>query len=206
MKTSEDPQNTEDMQSSSQASNEIQHNHQNTLVAEVPGANSGSSSNAISQNRNVSREDIELVQNLIERCLQLYMNKGEVVRTLSSRARIEPAFTTLVWKKLEEENSEFFRAYYIRLMLKRQIILFNHLLEQQCHLMKSALPPNVPVAPLHNVNTMPMGYPVLHQPAVTATGHPHFNPTASGLASCHVVNGIPAQRRFHPVCTKSENE
>lgn len=35
------------------------------------------------------------MQNLIERCLQLYMNKGEVVRTLSTRARIEPGFTTL---------------------------------------------------------------------------------------------------------------
>lgn len=35
------------------------------------------------------------VQNLIERCLQLYMTKGEVVRTLSTRARIEPGFTTL---------------------------------------------------------------------------------------------------------------
>lgn len=35
------------------------------------------------------------VQNLIERCLQLYMNKGEVVRTLSNRAQIEPGFTTL---------------------------------------------------------------------------------------------------------------
>lgn len=35
------------------------------------------------------------VQNLIERCLQLYMNRGEVVRTLSNRARIEPGFITL---------------------------------------------------------------------------------------------------------------
>ncbi|RWV99765.1 hypothetical protein BHE74_00002295, partial [Ensete ventricosum] len=35
------------------------------------------------------------VQNLIERCLQLYMNKGEVVRTLSNRARIDPGFTAL---------------------------------------------------------------------------------------------------------------
>lgn len=35
------------------------------------------------------------VQNLIEHCLQLYMNRGEVVRTLSDRARIEPGFTTL---------------------------------------------------------------------------------------------------------------
>ncbi|MQL46450.1 hypothetical protein EI019_24880, partial [Escherichia coli] len=28
-------------------------------------------------------------------CMQLYMTKGEVVRTLSTRARIEPGFTTL---------------------------------------------------------------------------------------------------------------
>ncbi|RZS22117.1 hypothetical protein BHM03_00054852, partial [Ensete ventricosum] len=49
---------------------------------------SGSASVASSNSRKV--------QNLIERCLQLYMNRGEVVRTLSSRARIEPGFTTLV--------------------------------------------------------------------------------------------------------------
>lgn len=35
------------------------------------------------------------VQNLIERCLQLYMNKEEVVKTLLNRARIDPGFTTL---------------------------------------------------------------------------------------------------------------
>ncbi|WOL02126.1 hypothetical protein Cni_G10845 [Canna indica] len=165
MKTSEfyssesaqDPQNIEDMQSSSQASNEVHQNHQNTLAAEAPGANS-------------------------------------------------------VWKKLEEENSDFFRAYYIRLKLKRQIILFNHLLEHQCHLMKSPLLPNIPLAPLHNgiqttpVNNMPMGYPVLQQPAMTATGQPHFDPTGCGLSSCHVVNGIPPHGRFHALSINSGNE
>lgn len=35
------------------------------------------------------------VQNLIERCLQLYMNKEEVVKNLLARARIDPGFTTL---------------------------------------------------------------------------------------------------------------
>ena len=35
------------------------------------------------------------VQNLIERCLQLYMNRDEVVKTLLTRARIEPGFTSL---------------------------------------------------------------------------------------------------------------
>jgi uncharacterized protein (TIGR01589 family) len=35
------------------------------------------------------------VQNLIERCLQLYMNQKEVVDTLSIEAKIEPSFTEL---------------------------------------------------------------------------------------------------------------
>lgn len=32
---------------------------------------------------------------MIERCLQLYMNRDEVVKTLLNRARIDPGFTTL---------------------------------------------------------------------------------------------------------------
>ncbi|RWW33336.1 hypothetical protein GW17_00001955, partial [Ensete ventricosum] len=35
------------------------------------------------------------VQNLIERCLQLYMNQKEVIDTLSFQAKIEPSFTQL---------------------------------------------------------------------------------------------------------------
>lgn len=94
------------------------------MATDAPGGNPGSLTVANNDNKKVSREDIELVsflatewhpstptvlrfgqlnelyillqvQNLIERCLQLYMNKGEVVRTLSTRARIEPGFTTL---------------------------------------------------------------------------------------------------------------
>lgn len=98
------------------------------------------------------------MQNLIERCLQLYMSEREAVFTLQARARVDPAFTALVWAKLEEQNGAFFRAYYTRLKLKdqvgaragaggvggapapfarplssppSQIVLFNHLLEQQ---------------------------------------------------------------------------
>ncbi|KAK7244450.1 hypothetical protein RIF29_39272 [Crotalaria pallida] len=85
--------------------------------------------------RRVSRQDIQLVQNLIERCLQLYMSQAEVVETLLNQAKIEPGFTELVWQKLEEENQEFFRAYYLRLMVKQQIQEFNRLLEQQVQLM-----------------------------------------------------------------------
>ncbi|KAI4987736.1 hypothetical protein ZWY2020_028494 [Hordeum vulgare] len=43
----------------------------------------------------MSREDVRKVQNLIERCLQLYMNQKEVIDTLSLEAKIEPSFTEL---------------------------------------------------------------------------------------------------------------
>ncbi|KAH1258004.1 hypothetical protein GmHk_03G007847 [Glycine max] len=128
--------------------------------------------------RRVSRQDIQLVQNLIERCLQLYMSQKEVVETLLAQAKIEPGFTELglrsigddagvlvhmatgiqgisetaeekvkrdgdgiskperFWQKLEEENEEFFKAYYARLVLKQQIMQFNKLLDQQVQLMQ----------------------------------------------------------------------
>lgn len=61
-----------------------------------------------------------------------------------------------MWQKLEEENADFFRAYYIRLKLKKQILLFNHLLEHQCNLMKYSMPPKVPLAPIQNgIHPMP---------------------------------------------------
>jgi len=72
-----------------------------------------------------------MVQNLIERCLQLYLTKEEVVSVLREQATIDPEFTQLIWSKLEEQNPDFFRCYYTRLKLKAQIVMFNHLLEQQ---------------------------------------------------------------------------
>ncbi|RLN27795.1 uncharacterized protein C2845_PM05G09290 [Panicum miliaceum] len=152
----QDIESKEKVQSLVQGGNEEQAEQLNTRVTDAHGRDSGSLSASSNDNKKVSREDIELVQNLIERCLQLYMNKGEVVRTLSNRARIEPGFTTLVWQKLEEENSEFFRAYYIRLKLKKQINLFNHLLEHQYNLMKYPVPQQVPFAPTPNgIHPMP---------------------------------------------------
>ncbi|XP_048231302.1 uncharacterized protein LOC8281386 isoform X2 [Ricinus communis] len=139
------------------------------------------------------------------------MNRDEVVRTLLTRARIDPGFTTLVWQKLEEENADFFRAYYIRLKLKKQILLFNHLLEHQYHLMKFPVPPKVPLAPIQNgihpmpVNNLPMGYPVLQQPPMPAPGQPHLDSMNCGISSCHVVNGVPAPENFHPIRMNSGN-
>ncbi|KAL5056553.1 hypothetical protein RYX36_037235 [Vicia faba] len=84
--------------------------------------------------RRLSRENIMAIQNLIELCLQSYMNPKEVVETLLVQAKIEPDFTQLVWQKLEEENQEFFKAYYLRLRLKEQITEFNRLLKEQAEL------------------------------------------------------------------------
>ncbi|XP_016463165.1 uncharacterized protein LOC107786232 isoform X1 [Nicotiana tabacum] len=86
--------------------------------------------------KKVSCQDIQLVQNLIERCLQLYMNQKEVANTLLHQAKIEPGFTELVWQKLEEENQEFFQAYYLRLIVKDQIQRFNDLLHRQLETMQ----------------------------------------------------------------------
>ncbi|KAF8380076.1 hypothetical protein HHK36_027546 [Tetracentron sinense] len=217
----QDSQSTPEIQSSKQVSLESYSDQQNNTT-DAPVADSGSISISSNDSTKVSREDIELVQNLIERCLQLYMNRDEVVKTLLNRARIEPGFTTLVWQKLEEENAEFFRAYYIRLKLKKQIILFNYLLELQFHLMYP-IPPKVPMAPIQNgihpmpvvlcmlrypcaVNNLPMGYPILQQPPIPATSQPHFDSMGCSVSSCHLVNGVPAPGNFHPIRMNSGNE
>ncbi|XP_010523794.1 PREDICTED: uncharacterized protein LOC104802063 isoform X2 [Tarenaya hassleriana] len=203
---------TLEKQSSTQASHESHGDQQNDQSTEAPAQDSGSVSASSNDGRKISRQDIELVQNLIERCLQLYMNRDEVVKTLLTRARIDPGFTTLVWQKLEEENADFFRAYYIRLKLKKQIIFFNHLLEHQYHLMKYPVPPKIPLAPIQNgihprpVNNMPMGYPVLQHPPMPVPGQPHLDAMGCGISSCHVVNGFPAPGNFHPMRMNSGND
>ncbi|WJZ85688.1 hypothetical protein VitviT2T_005209 [Vitis vinifera] len=101
MKTLQDSQSAREIQSSTQVPHESQSDHQNNTT-EAPVVDSGSIYISSNDNRKVSRKDIEFVQNLIERCLHLYMNKDEVVKTLLSCARIDPGFTTLVWQKFEE--------------------------------------------------------------------------------------------------------
>jgi hypothetical protein len=41
-----------------------------------------------------SQNDIKVVQNLIERCLRLYMNKNETIFALHIYQNIEPEFIT----------------------------------------------------------------------------------------------------------------
>ncbi|XP_022147358.1 uncharacterized protein LOC111016316 isoform X3 [Momordica charantia] len=200
------------VQDAKKALDDTENDLPNNNKTEAPVPDSGSISASNNDGKKVSHQDIEFVQNLIERCLQLYMNRDEVVKTLLNRARIDPGFTSLVWQKLEEENADFFRAYYIRLKLKKQILLFNHLLEHQYRLMNYSIPPKVPLAPMQNgihpmpVNNLPMGYPVLQQPPMSMPGQPHLDTMASGMPSCHVVNGVPAPSNFHPIRMNSGND
>ncbi|KAI3929313.1 hypothetical protein MKX01_006549 [Papaver californicum] len=154
----------------------------NNTSNDAPLADSVSKSGSSNDCKKVSREDIELVQNLIERCLQFYMNRDEVVQTL---------------------------AYYIRLKMKKQIILFNHLLAHQHHLMtyQVPVPPKIPLNLIQNgihpmpgsaANNLPMGYPALQPPPMPGAGQPHA--MNSSLYSCRVVNGVSATRNIYPFC------
>lgn len=65
------------------------------------------------------------------------MNKREVLSIIEQQAKIAPSFTGLVWKQLQEQNPEFFKAYYGRLRLKDQIVVFNQLIERHYHMLRS---------------------------------------------------------------------
>ncbi|KAJ4793009.1 helicase with zinc finger protein [Rhynchospora pubera] len=54
---------------------------------------------------------IHMVQHLIERCLLFGMSMEECIETLSKHANIGPVITSTVWKELEKENKDFFKAY-----------------------------------------------------------------------------------------------
>ncbi|KAE9597979.1 putative angiotensin-converting enzyme 2 [Lupinus albus] len=54
---------------------------------------------------------IRMVQNLIERCLLFHMSQEQCIKALSEHAGIKPLVTLTVWKELQKENREFFRAY-----------------------------------------------------------------------------------------------
>ncbi|PIN06429.1 Angiotensin-converting enzyme 2 [Handroanthus impetiginosus] len=81
---------------------------------------------------------LDMVKNGIERCMQNYMNKRETVNALLIQYKIEPWFTELVWGRLENENPEFFKAYYAKLLVKDQIMQFNRLLSEQVERMRQS--------------------------------------------------------------------
>ncbi|RWR74653.1 hypothetical protein CKAN_00299100 [Cinnamomum micranthum f. kanehirae] len=140
--------------------------------------------------RRVLHQKIQLVQNLIERCLQLYMNQEEVVGTLLVQAEIDPGFTELVWQKLEQDNQDFFKAYHLRLMLKHQIECFNTLLEKQVELMLKTHPAGAASLPISDgsstfpLQQTPSCYVMEH--AVTPAGSDNMHHTMH--SSTAVIN------------------
>ncbi|CAO2822308.1 unnamed protein product [Amaranthus hypochondriacus] len=102
------------------------------------------------EGRHPSNQDLQMVKNLIERCLQLHMSRKEVVSVLSREANVMPSITELLWQRLEEENQEFFEVYHIRLALKEQIQRFNELLKQQAMLMGKIQTTGVSPMPVSN--------------------------------------------------------
>nr|ABN08000.1 Uncharacterized plant-specific domain 01589 [Medicago truncatula] len=129
----------------------------------------------------ITRQDVDQVQDLIERCILLYMTPKEIVSTLHEKAKIEPKFTKIVWQKLNEQNPEFFKAYYTRLALKQQIEKFNELLEKQKELMDS----QTNVASLPNSNES-------HIPAIPENpAYSHVSvQTPEGLNSKNLQHGV----------------
>ncbi|KAH9773196.1 transmembrane protein [Citrus sinensis] len=49
---------------------------------------------------------------LIERCLLLHMSRDQCIKALAEHAGIRPLVTLTVWRELQKENKDFFRAYF----------------------------------------------------------------------------------------------
>ncbi|XP_011001885.1 PREDICTED: uncharacterized protein LOC105109015 [Populus euphratica] len=93
----------------------------------TPGASVAGSS-SVSNERNSS---IKEVQDKIESCLYLFMNKEDMVKTLFELDGIDPGVTSLAWNQLEEEKPEIFKDFYAKLILEEPSSTSNQLLEQQ---------------------------------------------------------------------------
>ncbi|KAL9372183.1 hypothetical protein Peur_034427 [Populus x canadensis] len=182
-----------------------------TLTSREPPRNqqniasgAGTGSVPITSNNNTAAlcREIRIVQNLIERCLQLFLDKDEVVKTLFEQARIQPDFTRIVWNRLEQENAEFFKAYCIKLILKKQISVFNELLEKHHHLLNYAAPLEYPLAPMQEgIQHMPVdnlhnGYTLLQQHPIPSTVHPQ-NDSMGTFSNYDLVYENPESGNFH---------
>ncbi|KAH8492098.1 hypothetical protein H0E87_021619 [Populus deltoides] len=217
-----------------------------TLTSREPPRNqqniasgAGTGSVPITSNNNTAAlcREIRIVQDLIERCLQLFLDKDEVVKTLFEQARIQPDFTRigkslvpptslLIFsstyrnalppttlqvhnlitdkknERLEQENAEFFKAYCIKLILKKQISVFNELLEKHHHLLNYAASLEYPLAPMQEgVQHMPVdnlhnGYTLLQQHPIPSTVHPQ-NDSMGTFSNYDLVYENPKSGNFH---------
>jgi uncharacterized protein (TIGR01589 family) len=82
----------------------------------------------------VSQQEVLRIQVLLERCIQLYMSGDEAAAVLSVQGGVDKKLAEAIWRKLEEQNPEFFKCYRFRLRLKDQIAAFNYLVTQQAQM------------------------------------------------------------------------
>ncbi|KAJ6373636.1 hypothetical protein OIU78_029338 [Salix suchowensis] len=158
------------------------------MTTGAPGVGTGSVIIASNSKTTSLCREIKTVQDLIERCLQLYMSKDEVVKTLLRYARIPPGFTSIVWNRLEQENTEFFKAYYIKLVLKKQIAKFNELLEDHHKLLCYAAPLEAPLAPMQEgIKHMPINH--LHKGIISNYDPLYANPECGNFLSTQMNYG-----------------
>ena len=59
------------------------------------------------------------------------MTQTEIITALQLHANVDPAFTCLIWQKLEEQNPDFFFTYHASIKLRDQVLAFNYLVSQQ---------------------------------------------------------------------------
>jgi len=109
------------------------------------------------------------------------MNQSEVATALQLQANIEPSFTALVWKKLEEQNPDFFKVYHMRLRLKEQMTAVNYIVSQQTQIMQKS---NGSVtSPPSNYNTLqpfaPLPQPASLQALASSATSSALTPTTS---------------------------
>lgn len=191
-------EDSEEASFSTLTSREPPRNQQNI----ASGAGTGSVPITSNNNTDALCREIRIVQDLIERCLQLFLDKDEVVKTLFEQARIQPDFTRIVWNRLEQENAEFFKAYCIKLILKKQISVFNELLEKHHHLLNYAAPLEYPLAPMQEgIQHMPVdnlhnGYTLLQQHPIPSTVHPQ-NDSMGTFSNYDLVYENPESGNFH---------
>ncbi|KAJ9541431.1 hypothetical protein OSB04_027937 [Centaurea solstitialis] len=75
------------------------------------------------------------VRELIEQCLVHYITKEQIKDILYQQQKIPRSITECIWESLEADNPDFFKAYYLRLVVNGQIREFNNLLGRQAQWM-----------------------------------------------------------------------
>ncbi|KAB5531649.1 hypothetical protein DKX38_018319 [Salix brachista] len=166
--------------------------------------------NELSQERQDSAEDEQnmtavapAVQDKIESCLQLYMNKEDVVKTLFQLDGIDPSVTTLAWNQLEEERPEIFKDFYAKLILEEPSSTCNQLLEQQDDLENLLACLDDPFASIDQdfqhipVDTLPWGDTIPLEVPIPS-GDPYIDSLSTVSCRQLVNDENPASDSFHP--------